>query len=129
MASIESKNIDISAWWWASEVTDYSKILGEKQPEIGQDQTENERKQAEDILKQIQWTEKIEEQKNNQTIEHESSHTTPRIDGQQRKKDNPGEANEKRVDAGNSLVEEIKKPQNNFIAKWAQRVLEKLNIS
>lgn len=57
MANIEQKNIESSSWWWASEKIDYSKILWKEEPEIGQKETIKAQKEAEDLLKQIEWTE------------------------------------------------------------------------
>jgi hypothetical protein len=55
MADIESKKIEANISWWSAEKTDYSKILW-KENDIGNKQTEEEHKQAADILKQLQWT-------------------------------------------------------------------------
>ena len=127
MADIESKNIDIGAWWWASEVTDYSKILWNKQEEIGDKDTAEEKKKAdEELIAKIEWT---ENKKDTPVINHETNHTkTQRKDGEQRKQNNPWQYNENRFSAGNSLINDIQKPDANIVAKWAQRILKKLNI-
>lgn len=55
MADIEKRNIDVGIWWWVEWAKkEYKDTLGGK--EFGKVQTEEDRKKAEAILKEIQWT-------------------------------------------------------------------------
>jgi len=60
MVDIEKKNIDIAAWWWAKEKTDYTKILWWADKEkFWAKETEEEHRQADELIKNMPWKEKI----------------------------------------------------------------------
>ncbi len=57
MAHTIEKEIDVGTWWWG-EKTDYSKILEWIKKETWWDQeAEQSKEKAAELLKQIQWTE------------------------------------------------------------------------
>jgi len=115
------KKIDIPMWWNEKKINEYKDTL--KWREIGETQTAEEKKQAAELLKQIEWT---ETQKNTRTVTHENIHNNQRTDGQTWNKENPGEANIKRVDAGKNIIDDVNKPQTNIVAKWLQRIVKKI---
>jgi hypothetical protein len=122
MADIEQKNAEVGAWWWVAEKTDYSEILWWKKQEIWGKQTAEEKNQADKLIQQLEW----EESKKTVAPTQEAKKPTQRNDGQTWKKENPGEVNVKRVDAGKNIIDDVNKPQTNIVAKGLQRVIKKL---
>jgi len=123
MADIEQKNMETDNWWWVTEKTDYKKILEWLSKETWWDKEATEaKKKAAELLKQLEW----EESKKTVAPTQEAKKPTQRNDGQSWKKENPGEANVKRVDAGKTIIDEVNKQQTNIVAKGLQRVIKKL---
>jgi len=120
MSDIEQKNIESNAWGgeWAKK--EYENTL--KWKEIGKTETEEERKQAAEILQKIEW----EDAKKVPVPTHEVKHDTQRHDGEKREKEHPGEANAKRADAGKNLIDEVNAPQTNIISKGLQRIIKSI---
>lgn len=121
---IEQQNIEFGAGAAAEKLKkEYADLL--KGKEFGKAETEEDRKKAAEIIKQIEGEEM---KKPSVSVTHENKQTTKREDGQQRKKDNPGEANANRVDAGKDIIDKITAPNSNIIARGLQRILQKLKI-
>lgn len=125
---IEKQTLETDARWWSVEKTDYNKIITQiNKDEIGKNETEEDKKKAEELLTQIEG-EKKEPTTNTTDTEISSKNNTPylRKDGQQRQKEHPGEANTNRVHAGETLIDEINSPQSNVIAKGLQWIIKKI---
>ena len=71
MADIEKKDIEVGAWWWTAEKTDYKKVVEWLNKEKWWDEeAEKAKKQAAELLKQIPWM----EWKEVKTEIHEETH-------------------------------------------------------
>lgn len=121
MADVEKLNIEKNAWWAEGAKKEYEDTL--KGKEFGKKETEDERQQAAKLLEQIQWVQTKEGKK----VQHEKEYVKKwrQQGGEQRKSEHPGEANEKRYEAGKSIPEELKTPQKG-VGKFFQNVSRRI---
>ena len=123
--TIEKQNVEIGNGWWAKEKTDYKKILEWKNQQEGWDEEARIAKEkADELLKQME-----SEKTKKDIVETGKVDNTPTWkDGEERKKNNPWQYNEQRVNEGSDLVKNVQKTDSNNIANRAQRTLKKRNI-
>ena len=66
MTGIEQTNIEkTTTWWTENKINTYENLL--KWKEIGKAQTEDERKQADNLIVEIQWNKGVETKKEGET--------------------------------------------------------------